>query len=209
MFNKLKNENMKTILFFFLIVIGFTSFGQDCVYMMQSYRSGVKVPYKYDNQSKSGLFVAGKTSEISIICQEGKDYKIVFAVSSNLLKDVTISVTDESGNEYYTLGTVKANKDLESKRQFLLNLKDQQLTIKGSKQKLQLKADIEKLELEINQVQNEAASRESLSGPKTFFEFTPAETMNVIVKIGLKPTCGAKGCVAMIVSNKISETIGF
>jgi hypothetical protein len=177
--------------------------------MMQSYRSGIKVPYKYDNQSKSGLFVAGKSSEISIICQEGKDYKIVFAVSSNILKDVTISVTDENGNEYYTIGTPKTNKDLESKRQFLLSLKDQQLTVKGSKQKLQLKADIDKLELEISKTQNESAAQQSLSGPKTYFDFTPAETMNIIVKIGLKPTCGAKGCVAMIVSNKISESLGF
>ncbi|MFH2143287.1 MAG: hypothetical protein ABIJ97_12745 [Bacteroidota bacterium] len=200
---------MKTILFFVLIFIGLTSVGQDCVFMMQSYRSGIKVPYKYDNQSKSGLFVAGKTSEISIICQEGKDYKIVFAVSSNILKDVTISVTDESGNEYYTLGTAKTNKDIESKRQFLLNLKDQQLTIKGSKQKLQLKADIEKLELEINQVQNEAAIRESLSGSKTFFEFTPAETMNIIVKIGMNEGNVSKGCIAMIISNKISDFVGF
>ena len=108
---------MKNLIIIVLGIISISAFSQNCNDFLGNAKNGVKYPWKFDNQSKSGLFLAGKTSVINIVCQEGKDYKITFSISSNILKDVTIAITDAEGNEYYTYGGVsKSEKELAEKR---------------------------------------------------------------------------------------------
>lgn len=195
-----------TILIVFAALISSFAVAQNCGDFLVNARNGIKYPWKFDNQSRSGLFVAGKTSQINIVCQEGKDYKISFSTSSNILKELIFTITDESGNEYYSYGSNKAAKDVAAKKEFLLSLEKQKLTIKGSKSKIKISGDIDNLKLEIQKMETEAMNAQY--APKMFYEFTPAENMNLTVTITLKPTT-YKGCVAMIVSNRISEKLGF
>ena len=139
------------ILIIILFAIPFTVVSQNCVEFLSVQRTGIKYPWKYDAQSKAGFFVAGKSSQLNIVCNEGKDYKISFLASSAILKFISISVTDESGKEFYTLGVSESKKkDLESKKQFMLSLQNQKVNIKTGKKRIELDADINKLTLEIN-----------------------------------------------------------
>jgi len=199
---------MKTIYLLILVAICSSSLGQNCSDFISSHKSGIKFPYRFDNQSRSGLFIPGKTSEINIICQEGKDYRIHFSIASVLIEHAIISITDENGREYYTYGSKQEDAEVKNKREFLISLKNKQLTVKTNQQKIQLNADIEKLELEIQRVEQQKKSAAHAT-KKMFYDFTPAETMNLKVKISLPADIELKGCIAMIISNRPSEEIGF
>lgn len=198
---------MKTLYILLISLFATTMVAQNCQNFLQNGKLGVKFPYKYDNQSKSGVFVGGKSSTINIVCQEGKDYKVNFSMSSNILKNVSISITDESGNEYYTYGTNNAGKDLTSKREFLLSLEKQKLTIKGKKNQVKISGDIDNLKLEIQKMEQDAYN--ASFDPKMYYEFTPAESMSLTITITMDEKTTYKGCVAMILTNKISEKSGF
>ncbi|NCO54421.1 MAG: hypothetical protein COS14_10175 [Bacteroidetes bacterium CG02_land_8_20_14_3_00_31_25] len=196
------------ILIIILFAIPFTVVSQNCVEFLSVQRTGIKYPWKYDAQSKAGFFVAGKSSQLNIVCNEGKDYKISFLASSAILKFISISVTDESGKEFYTLGVSESKKkDLESKKQFMLSLQNQKVNIKTGKKRIELDADINKLTLEINKYQQEVDNAEY--SPKTFFEFTPAETVNLIINISVNEASTGKGCIGALISNKKAEKSGF
>ena len=202
--NNLNYDIMKRlIIFLFGLLVCFSAFSQNCGQFMNNAKTGVKYPYKFDNQSKTGLFVAGKTSVINIVCQEGKDYRINFSISTNINKDVSISVTDESGKEYFCYGaSASSSKDLASKKEMLISFEKQKLTIKGSKAKLKLDADMQNLQLEISKMEQDAAI--AMSSPKTYYEFTPANTMNLTITISLGET-SFKGCVTTVITNKTNE----
>jgi hypothetical protein len=87
-----------------------------------------------------------------------------------------------------------------------LSLEKQKLTIKGNKNKIKISGDIDNLKLEIQKMETEAYNAQY--APKMYYEFTPAETMNLTVTITLNAT-EYKGCVAMMVINKVSEKLGF
>lgn len=191
---------MKKLLLFVFCLAGFTAFSQNCNDFMSNARMGVKYPYKFDNQSKTGLYLAGKSTGINLICQEGKDYSIKFSISTNIAKDVSITITDESGKEYFTYGASGTAKDeLAKKKELMISFENQSLTVKGSKAKLKLQGDMDNLKLEIEKMEQDILY--ASSSPKTSFEFTPASTMNMYVKISLGET-KFKGCVTMIVTNK-------
>lgn len=199
---------MKNLIIILFGIISISAFSQNCNDFLNNARTGVKYPWKFDNQSKSGLFLAGKTSIINIVCQEGKDYKITFSISSNILKDVTIAITDAEGNEYYTYGGVsKTEKELAEKRKLMISLENQKLTIKNSKSKLKISGDIENLQLEISKLESESSGG-GYGAPKMFFEFTPAQAMNLSVNITVGST-KYKGCIAMLIANKVGEKLGF
>ncbi len=199
---------MKNLIIIVFGIISISAFSQNCGEFLNNGKIGVKYPWKFDNQSKTGLFLAGKTSIINIVCQEGKDYKITFSISSSILKDVTIAITDAEGNEYYTYGAVsKSEKDLAEKRKLMISLENQKLTIKNSKSKLKISGDIENLKLEISKLETESLGG-GYGAPKMYFEFTPAQAMNLSVNITLGST-KYKGCIAMLVSNKPGEKLGF
>jgi hypothetical protein len=199
---------MKNLIIIVFGIISISAFSQNCGDFLMNGKIGLKYPWKFDNQSKSGLFAAGKTSIINIVCQEGKDYRITFSISSSILKDVTIAITDAEGNEYYTYGGVgKADKELAEKQKLMVSFQNQKLTIKNSKLKLKLDGDINNLQLEIDKLQSETSSG-GYGAPKMYFEFTPASAMNLSVNITLGQT-KYKGCVAMLVSNKSGEKQGF
>jgi hypothetical protein len=198
----------KKIFLIATLILPFLGFAQDCNQFMTIQKSGIRYPWKYDSQSKSGLFFAGKSSQLNIVCNEGKDYKISFLTSTAILKNTSIKVTDESGKTYFTIGVDESKKkDLESKRQFLISLENQKIKIKTGKKKIELDANINNLKLEIEKYQQEMS--ESSYNPKTFFEFTPAETMNLIVTISVNDECTSKGCIGALISNKKAEKSGF
>jgi len=193
----------------FLIIFILSSsvlFGQDCSSFLTVHRSGVKYPYKYDNQSKSGTFIPGSASELNIVCQEGKEYKLSFIVSSSILKYAEIKVTDDNGNVYYSYGDNSAQMAIKSKRDFLISLEDKKLSIKSSKQKKQVNLDIENLKLEISKMEEDAAKT---SNQNLYISILPAETMNIKVEIKLGANAPAKGCVGVLVMNKMVEHLGF
>ena len=171
-------------------------------------KSGIKYPWKYDAQSKSGLFTAGKSSQLNVVCNEGKDYKISFLISSAILKFVSIKVSDESGKQYFTTGADdNKKKDLESKRQLILSLENQKIKIKTGQKRIQLDADINNLKLEIEKYQHEID--QDINQPKTFFEFTPAEAINLIISTTVAEDCLSKGCIGALITNKKAEKSGF
>ena len=183
-------------------------FSQNCADFMAIQKSGVRYPWKYDTQSKSGLFVGGKTSQLNVVCNEGKDYKFSFLASSVILKNTNVKVTDESGKTYFTLGVDNdRKKDIDSKRQFLLSLENQKIKIKTGKKRIELDANINNLKLEIEKYQQEVD--QSIYSPKVFFEFTPAETMNLIINISVANECSGKGCIGALITNKKAESSGF
>ena len=197
-----------TILVILSFILPFAVFSQNCTEFLNVQKSGVRYPWKYDSQTKSGLFVAGKTSQLNVVCNEGKDYKLSFLASSSILKFTNVKVTDESGKAYFTLGVDNdKKKDVESKRQFLLSLENQKIKIKTGKKRIELDANINNLKLEIEKYQQEID--QSIYSPKTYFEFTPAETMNLIINITVADACTAKGCIGALITNKKAEKSGF
>jgi hypothetical protein len=191
---------MKTLIVIILSIASITAFSQNCNDFLNNSRMGVKYPWKFDNQSKTGLFLAGKTSVINVVCQEGKDYRIAFSISTNITKNVTISITDENGKEYFAYGaSASANKELTQKKELMISLENQKLTIKGSKAKLKLEGDVDNLKLEIEKMEREIDY--ASSSPKTYYEFTPANTMNLTITITLGET-SYKGCVTTVITNK-------
>jgi hypothetical protein len=196
------------ILLIILFALPFAAISQNCQEFLNIQKSGIRYPWKYDVQSKCGLFIGGKSSQINVVCNEGKDYKISFLASSAILKFASIKVTDENGKEYFTLGVDNnKKKDLESKRQFMLSLENQKIKIKTGKKRIQIDADINNLKLEIEKSQQEID--QASYSPKTFFAFTPAETMNLIISISVNETCTSKGCIGALISNKKGEKSGF
>jgi hypothetical protein len=201
----MKNTILVIISFIFPLMV----FSQNCTDFLVVQKSGIRYPWKYDTQSKSGLFIGGKTSQLNIVCNEGKDYKISFLASSVILKSTNIKVTDENGKTYYTLGVDNdKQKDIESKRQFLISLENQKIKIKTGKKRIELDANIKNLKLEIDKYQQEA-DQSMYSSPITFFEFTPAETMNLIISITVSEECTGKGCIGALITNKKAEKSGF
>lgn len=201
----MKNTILVILSFIFPLMV----FSQNCTEFMVVQKSGITYPWKYDNQSRSGLFVAGKSSQLNVICNEGKDYKISFLASSVILKSTNIKVTDENGNTYFTYGADKDKaKDIASKREFLLSLENQKLKIKTGKKRIELDANINNLKLEIQKYQQEV-DMSQYTTPKTFFEFTPAETMNLIINITVSEDCAGKGCIGALITNKKAEKSGF
>jgi hypothetical protein len=200
----MKNKFLLIILF----VLPFTVISQNCVEFMTVQKSGIRFPWKYDVQSKSGLFIAGKSSQINVVCNEGKDYEISFLASSSILKNLSIKVTDENGKEYFSFGVDNKKKaDFESKKQFMLSLENQKIKIKTGKKRIQLDADINNLKLEIDKYQQEVD--QNTYAPKSNFAFTPAETMNLTISISLNEACDSKGCVGALIKNKKAEKSGF
>lgn len=201
--------NMKNkILIVILFTIPFAAISQNCADFLTIQKSGIRYPWKYDAQSKAGFFIAGKSSKINIVCNEGKDYKISFLASSAILKYTNISVTDESGKEFFTLGVSESKKkDLESKKQYMLSLQNQKIKIKTGKQRIDIDANINKLSVEIDKYQQEVD--QAAYNPQTFFDFTPAETVNLIINISVNEAATEKGCVGALISNKKAEKSGF
>ncbi|MBI5539899.1 MAG: hypothetical protein HY951_07570 [Bacteroidia bacterium] len=196
------------ILLIILIALPFAVISQNCVEHLNIQKSGVRYPWKYDAQSKSGLFIGGKTSQINVVCNEGKDYNISFLTSTALLKYANIKVTDENGKEYFTIGVDNnKKKDLESKRQLMISLENQKIKIKTGKKKIEIDANINSLKLEIEKSQQEIDK--NTYQPKTNFSFTPAETMNLIISISISEECTSKGCVGALIINKKAEKSGF
>ncbi len=196
------------ILIIILFAMPFVVVSQNCTEFLAIQKTGIKYPWKYDAQSKAGYFVASKSSQLNIVCNEGKDYKISFLASSAILKYTSISVTDESGKEFYTLGVSESKKkDLESKKKFMLSLQDQKLKIRTGKKRIELDANIKNLTLEIDKYQQEVDN--ASYNPKTFFEFTPAESVNLIINISVNDAATGKGCIGALISNKKSEKSGF
>lgn len=200
---------MKRIAVIFIYLLSFGALSaQDCNEFQTVQRSGVRYPWKYDSQSKSGIFFANKASTLNIVCNEGKDYKMSFQISSAIMKYVSVKVTDESGQEYFIIGQdATKKKAMEEKKQFMISLENQKLTIKVGKQKKKIEADIENLKLEISKYEEEVLNSSGTS--KTYFEFTPAETVNMTVQITVASDCPAKGCVSVLVVNKKSDNSGF
>lgn len=198
----------KNIVIVLLMLIPFVVSSQNCTEFLAIQKTGIKYPWKYDSQSNSGIFIPGKSSQLNIVCSEGKDYKISFLASTAILKHTNIKVTDASGKAYFSLGVDnEKKKDLESKRQFLISLENKKLKIKTGKQKIEIDANINNLKLEIEKYQREID--QSIYAPKTFFEFTPAETVNLIINISVAPECTGKGCIGALIANKKAEKSGF
>lgn len=200
---------MKNTIFVILsLIFPLMVFSQNCADFMIIQKSGVRYPWKYDSQSKSGLFIGGKTSQLNVVCNEGKDYKISFLASSIILKNTNVKVTDESGKTYFSIGVDNdKKKDIESKRQFMISLENQKLKIKTGKKRIELDANINNIKLEIEKYQQEVD--QNLYSPKTSFEFTPAETMNLIINITVADECVGKGCIGALITNKKAEKSGF
>ncbi len=198
----------KSIIAFISLIFPLVIFSQNCAEHMNIQKSGIRYPWKYDSQSKSGLFMAGKTAQLNVVCNEGKDYKISFLTSTNILKFTSIKVTDESGKSYFVMGDdPDKKKDLESKKQFLLSLENSKIKIKTGKKRIELDANINNLKLEIEKYQQEID--QNSYQPKTMFEFTPAETMNLIITITVSEACDNKGCVGALITNRKGEKSGF
>jgi hypothetical protein len=184
------------------------SFAQNCNDFLTVQRSGINYPWKYDIQSKSANFFAGKNSKLNIICNEGKDYKISFLVSSSIMNDVTIKVTDNSGKVYFFTGVDETlNKELEAKKQMLVSLENQKAKIKIGKKKVEIDADINKLKVQISNSQYDIDAKQY--SPSSCFEFTAASTMELIISVSATDKCSGKGCVGVLVSNKPTEKSGF
>lgn len=198
---------MKKIVYLLLFVPLF-SLGQNCSDFLTVQRTGIRYPWKYDIQSKSAIFFAGKSSKLNIICNEGKDYKISFLVSSQIMNEVSIKVTDNSGKVYFSTGIdEELLKTIEQKKQFMLSLENQKLKIKGGKKKIEIDADINNLKLEISKYQDEIEMKRYR--PSTSFEFTAASTMELIVYVTATDKCSGKGCVGVLVANKPTERSDF
>lgn len=198
----------KIIIVFITLLVPIFIFSQNCTDHLTIQKSGVRYPWKYDAQSKSGLFTAGKTSQLNVVCNEGKDYKVSFLSSSNILKFVSIKVTDENGTVLFVTGdNPEKKKDLESKKQFLLSLENSKIKIKTGKKRIELDANINSLKLEIEKSQREI--EQDAYNPKTYYEFTPAESMKLIITITVAEGCTGKGCIGVLITNKKSESSGF
>jgi len=199
---------MKNYILIIFFVFPFTVLAQNCTEFLGIQKTGIKYPWKYDAQSKSGYFVAGKSSQLNIVCSEGKDYKVSFLSSSAILKYTNISITDESGKEYYSLGVSEnKKKELEQKKKLLIDLQNQKIKIKTEKKKIEIDANINNLKVEIEKSQQDAENAQY--HPQTFFEFTPAETMNLVIHISVNEEATGKGCIGALVSNKKAEKSGF
>jgi len=193
---------------YLLLFVPLFSLGQNCSDFLTVQRSGIRYPWKYDIQSKSAVFFAGKSSKLNIICNEGKDYKISFLVSSQIMNEVSIKVTDNTGKVYFSTGIdEELLKTIEQKKQFLLSLENQKVKIKGGKKKIELETNINNLKLEISKYQDEIEMKRYR--PSTSFEFTAASTMELIVYVTASEKCSGKGCVGVLVSNKPSEKSSF
>lgn len=198
----------KIVIALLVLVFPILTFSQNCSDHMNVQKSGIRYPWKYDSQSKSGLFTAGKTSQLNIVCNEGKEYKVSFLTSSNIMNYTNAKVTDENGNTYFVMGNdPEKKKELEKKKEFLLSLENSKLKIKTGKKKIELDANINSLKLEIQKSQQEIEQNEYT--PKTFFEFTPAETMKLIITITVNEECTNRGCVGVLITNRKLEGSGF
>lgn len=194
-----------TFIIFLLPLFGFS---QNCSDFLNVQRSGIRYPWKYDIQSKSAIFFAGKNSRVNIICNEGKDYKISFLVSSQIMNEVNIKVTDATGKVYFSTGIdEELIKSLKQKKEMLISLENQNIKIKAGKKKIELEANMNNLKLEISKYENEIEQKRYK--PNTFFEFTPASTMELIVHVSATEKCSGKGCVGILIANKQSEKSGF
>ncbi len=181
---------------------------QNCNDFLTVQRSGIRPPWKYDVQSKSAIFYAGKSSKLNIICNQGKDYKISFLVSSQIMENISIKVMDKSGKVYYSTGIdEELTKTLKEKKEFLLSLEQQKLKIKTGKKKIELDANINNLKLEIETIENEIMNKRYKS--TNFFEFTAAETIELIVYVNADQKSTGKGCVDILVANKLSNKSDF
>ncbi|MGQ9847894.1 MAG: hypothetical protein ACUVQP_10420 [Bacteroidales bacterium] len=193
---------------YLLLFLPFFSLGQNCSDFLTVQRTGIRYPWKYDIQSKSAVFFAGKSSQLNIICNEGKDYKISFLVSSQIMNEVSIKVTDNTGKVYFSTGIdEELLKTIEQKKQFMLSLENQKLKIKGGKKKAEIDANINNLKLEISKYQDEIEMKRY--HPSTFFEFTAASTMELVVYVTATDKCSGKGCVGVLVANKPTEKSDF
>lgn len=198
---------MKKIAYLILFIPLF-SLGQNCSDFLTIQRTGIRYPWKYDIQSKSAVFFAGKSSKLNIICNEGKDYKISFLVSSQIMNEVSIKVMDNTGKVYFSTGIdEELLKTIEQKKQFMLSLENEKLKIKGGKKKIEIDANINNLKLEISKYQDEIEMKRYR--PSTSFEFTAASTMELIVYVTATDKCNGKGCVGVLVANKPTEKSGF
>ncbi|MCX7862867.1 MAG: hypothetical protein N2449_07715 [Bacteroidales bacterium] len=196
-----------TILFFFILLLN-NAFSQSCNDFLLVHKNGVRYPWKYDIQSKSAIFFAGKNSRVNIICNEGKDYTISFIVSSQIMEHINIKVTDATGKVYFSTGIdEELVKTIKQKKEFLLSLENQALKIKTGKKKIELEANINNVKLEISKYESELEQKRYK--PNTSFEFTPASTMELIVNVSATDKCVGKGCVGILVSNKPSEKQSF
>ncbi len=199
---------MKKIIFSLIGFLPLLSLAQNCSDFLTVQRSGIRYPWKYDIQSKSGIFYAGKNSRVNIICTEGKDYNISFLVSSQIMNDVNIKVTDASGKVYFSTGIdEELIKSLKQKKEFLLSLENQAIKIKTGKKKIELEANINNLKLEIANYENEIEQKRYK--PNTSFEFTAYSTVELIVQVTASDKCQGKGCVGILVANKPSEKSSF
>ncbi len=199
---------MKKIIFSLIGFLPLLSLAQNCSDFLTVQRSGIRYPWKYDIQSKSGIFYAGKNSRVNIICTEGKDYNISFLVSSQIMNDVNIKVTDASGKVYFSTGIdEELIKTLKQKKEFLLSLENQAIKIKTGKKKIELEANINNLKLEIANYENEIEQKRYK--PNTSFEFTAYSTVELIVQVTASDKCQGKGCVGILVANKPSEKSSF
>lgn len=198
---------MKTLAYLF-ILLPFLGVAQNCSDFLTVQRSGIRYPWKYDIQSRSAIFYAGKSSKLNIICNEGKDYNISFLISSQIMNEVSIKVTDHSGKVYFSTGIDEEMlKNIEQKKQFLLSLENQKVKIKTGKKRIELDANINNVKLEISKFQDEVEMKRYR--PSTSFEFTAAQTMELIITVTATDKCSGKGCVGVLVANKKSENSGF
>ncbi len=198
-------KNVLAIIISFIPII---SFSQNCADIINTHRTGIRYPWKYDIQTKSAIFFAGKNSKVNIICNEGKDYRISFLVSSQIMNDIKIKVTDASGKVYFSTGIdEELINTLKQKKEFLVSLENQALKIKTGKKKLEIEANINNVKLEISKYENEIEQKKYK--PNTYFEFTPATTMELIVNVVATEKCNGKGCVGIFVTNMPSEKSGF
>jgi len=104
-------------------------------------------------------------------------------------------------------GQVERFFHMASKRQLLISLQNQKLKIKTGKKSIELDANINNLKLEIDKYQEQVD--QSQYSPQTSFEFTPAETMNLIINITVSDECIGKGCIGALITNKKAEKSGF
>ncbi len=199
---------MKKIWSFIIAIFPLISIAQNCGDFMGIQRSGITYPWKYDIQSKSGNFYAGKNSKLNIICNEGKDYRISFQISSSIMDNITIKVADNSGKVYYSTGVDESmTQKLDAIKKELASLQEQKAKAKSAKKIAELESAINKLLSEITNLENDIQNKQYM---QTFnFEFTAASTVELVISVSADENCNSKGCVSVLVANKPSPQSSF
>jgi deoxyxylulose-5-phosphate synthase len=178
-------------------------YSQNCSDYLTVYKTGIQYPWKYDIQSKSAIFFAGKSSRLNIICNAGKDYRVTFLVSSQIMDNINIKVTDATGKVYFSTGIdEELINALKSKKEMLVSLENQALKVKAGNKKIELQTNINNLKLEISKYEEEIEAKRYK--PNTYFEFTAMSTTELVIQVSADEKCEGRGCVGVLISNRPS-----